>query len=114
MDPISNADRLALLLRQRLLDRSKTASASKAKGADPRAAARSEGPQALARLGGLDEKQLRRALIQTLLADQFGDRLMNDARFQQVVDRVSEALDDDPDSLALVNRVLADMRASGR
>ncbi len=68
------------------------------------------GLSALARFGELDDRQLKRMIIQQLLADQFRPTLVNDARFQQVVSRVTEAVDEEPASAALLNEVLADVR----
>lgn len=115
MDPISGADRLVLLLRQKLQERAK-AIGSKGAGAKGKAGATAApeaiGVQALAAVEGVDERQLRRAFIQTLLADQLGSTLVNDARFQQVVSRVTNAIDDDPEASQLLSRLLAEIRPS--
>lgn len=119
MDPISNVDRITLLLRQRLLDRAKAGSASKAGGASgaARSAEAQTGVSALtaaAALGALDDRQLGRSLIQSVLCTEFGDDLINDARFQQVVDRVTEALQADEGTSALLARAVADLRSHAR
>jgi hypothetical protein len=69
------------------------------------------GIRALASLDGVDERGMRRAFIQTLLADQFGQRLLNDAQFQQVVERVTDAIEADPATTRLLSRLLSDLRA---
>lgn len=56
-----------------------------------------------------DRKQTRRTVIQYLLADQFGDALINDARFQMVVDKVTEAISETPEGATLLDRVLVDL-----
>jgi hypothetical protein len=114
MEPISNADRLVLLLRQKLEERSKTAAArsgakAKANTAPPLEPA---GIRSLAALEGADERSLRRAVIQNLLADQFDPALINDAQFQQIVSRVTDAIDGDGNASKLLSRVVADLKTS--
>jgi hypothetical protein len=115
MDPISNTDRLVILLRQKLQERAKSASAGKSGGmakANSGAPAEPSGIQALAALDGVDERLLRRTLIQNLLADQLGPDLLNDAQFQQIVSRVTEAIEEDGDASQLLSRVVSDLRPS--
>jgi hypothetical protein len=98
MDPISNADRIVRLIRQRLEERTKAAITNKSQQAAS-VQAREHSASAiageLARAGAQDE-QLRRSLVEQLLADQFGPVLVNDARFQQIVDLVARAMTADP------------------
>ena len=115
MDPISNADRLVLLLRQRLLERSKAASRNATAG--PSAAKRSsslERLQALAAVESVDDRQLGRALIHSVLSEELGAELINEAKFQQVVDQVTETLRSEPTTSSLLSRVLGDLRAAAR
>ena len=70
--------------------------------------------QALAALGQVDDRQLKRALVQGALAESLGSGLVNDSSFQQMVDRVAETLDRDPDLGPLLARVVADLRATAR
>jgi hypothetical protein len=116
MDPISGADRLVLLLRQKLQERAKTigskGSSPKGKAGATEAPIQPRGVEALAATADVDERQLRRAFVQTLLADQLGAALVNDAKFQQVVSRVTDAIDDDPDTSRLLSRLLAEIRPS--
>lgn len=113
MEPVSNVDRLVLLLRQRLQERERLKAA-------PRTAGRTTGrtggltaAQALAAIGHIDERQFRRALIQGLLTDQFGHEMLNEARFQQVVDRVVSAIEGDAAGRELLDRISREMRARG-
>jgi hypothetical protein len=117
MDPISNVDQVVLLLRQRLAER--------ARGASPSAGAPAQRPvqpaapdvgglRALVGVEGVGDRQLKRALVQNLLAEQFGPDLINDARFQQVVDRVTETIEDEGDSASLLARVVRDLRDVAR
>jgi hypothetical protein len=111
MDPISNADRLVLLLRQRLEERAKSAPAARNAGKPSGDAP--IGPadvRALAAIDWTDERPLRRAIVQTLLADQLGPELVNDAQFQQIVSRVSETIEEDPQAAALLTRAISDLR----
>ena len=110
MEPISNVDRLVLLLRQRLQERSKAAAAPRKD--EHRQVGEPDTLKGLAAIDGLDERQLRRALIQNILADQFGAGLINDAKFQQVVDRVVETIDADGEASKLIAKVLVELRAS--
>jgi hypothetical protein len=114
MEPISNVDRLVLLLRQRLQDRDRLRAGDTAAG--HRTAKKSDAnglsaAQALAAAESIDERQLRRALIQDLLSDQFGERMLNEPRFQQVVDRVTTAIEADESGLALLRRISGELRA---
>lgn len=116
MDPISGTDRLVLLLRQKLQERAKTigskGAGAKGKAGGAQAPVEPRGVTALAAIADVDERQLRRAFVQTLLADQLGAALVNDAKFQQVVSRVTDAIDDDPDASRLLGRLLAELRPS--
>jgi hypothetical protein len=113
VDPISNADRLVRLLRQRLEER------SKAKSSDQTAATaqvRARGLDAtkvitgqFARAGGKDGT-LRRTLVEQLLADQFGSGLVNEPKFQQVVDRVTSAMEADPDIAQILGEVVLELK----
>lgn len=118
MDAISNVDRLVFLLRQRLQERSKTGAAARSGGAraagGERAATGLDNIHALAAVDGVDDRQLGRALIQNILADQLGPKLLNEAKFQQVVDRVVETLERDDGSAQLLTRLVGELRASAR
>lgn len=63
---------------------------------------------------GVDERQLRRTLVQGLLTDQFGDAMLNEPRFQQMVDRVVHAIEGDESGRALLDRMTAELRAVSR
>ena len=120
MHPISNVDRIVLILRQRLQERARASSAGRKEGRAPAgsggqgAANPMETVQALAAVEGVDDRQLKRALIQGVLAENLGKGLVNDASFQQMVDRVTETLDRDPELGPLMARVAADLRAAAR
>jgi hypothetical protein len=104
MTSISNVDRIMLILRQRLGDKAKTSG----KAANNPRAERIDGRAtvaALAAVEGVGDRQFRRTLVQTLLAEQLGNALLNDARFQEVVTQVSDALEEDEAGKALLDRL---------
>ena len=112
MDPISNSDRLVMLLRQKLEERAKAQRAGAKAKPGTLAPAEPSGVHALAALEGADERSLRRAIVQNLLADQIDPQLLNDAQFQQIVTRVTDAIEDDREASELMNRVLSDLRSA--
>lgn len=112
MDPISNIDRVVLLLRQRLQERAKLGSSKAARNEQDPGASGLDNVQALAAVDGVDDGQLGRALIQGILVEQFGSDVINDAKFQQVVDRVTETLASDEDGSQLMARVVGELRKS--
>lgn len=115
MDRISNADRVVALLRQRLMERAKSANA---RGATREVPTNNKGGleslQALAGIDGIDDRHLARALIQNLLVDELGPDLINDARFQQAVDRVVDTLEIEPTAARLLSRLVGDLRGAAR
>jgi len=70
--------------------------------------------QALAAVEGVDDRQLRRTLVQGLLTDQFGDALLNTPQFQQTIDRVVQALEGDDAGRVLLDRMTEELRAAAR
>jgi hypothetical protein len=111
MDPISQVDQLAMILRQRILEHSKTrADKRKPTGTEPKTSW-VVSLKALAAKEAISDHQLRRALVQNILADQFGHDMLNEMKFQQVVERVTEALEGDKGGTALLNRCVAELRA---
>lgn len=115
MDPISNVDRLVIILRQRLQERSKAGAAARGARESATGESRSAGLAnvvAMAGANAVDDAQLGRALIESILADQFGAGMLNEPRFQQVVDRVAIALEDSPGGSALLTRMIEEVRAA--
>ena len=115
MDPISNADRFVRLIRQRLEEKTKAKTTVRLGNLS---SVRAHGPEAISALagtfaqGGADDQQLRRSLVEQLLADQFGSALVNEARFQQIVDQVKQVMEDDPEIDSLIAQVIGKIRAS--
>jgi hypothetical protein len=113
MDPVSNANRIAMMLRARLQERAKASAAGRTSRPDAKGSSETTKKGAVRNaeaIGGLDDRRLKRALIEDILTDQFGTALVNDARFQQVVDQVTEAIDADADGAAILSRVVDDLR----
>lgn len=111
MDPIANANRIAMLLRQRLLERARTETQGKpSRATDRRMSARTGGVRSVESIEGLDDRRLKRALIESILADHFGSDLLNEAGFQDVVDRVTESIAADPEGAGLLNQAVSEIR----
>lgn len=115
MDPVSNADRVVRLLRERLERKTK-----------PRVGDKSSpntvnlGDHGTARVAtilgslarqGLDDRPLQRLLVEHLLTEQFGSQLVNNAKFQQIVDRVMGTIATDAGTMSLLNQALDQLRA---
>lgn len=115
MEPVSTVDRLVLLLRQRLEERDRTRkSTGPAARKTALTTAGKTAVQALAATEGVDDKQFRRAVIQGLLTDRLGTGMINDAAFQQVVDRVVSAIESDDQSRSLLDRLAEELKALAR
>ncbi len=116
MDPVSNIDGLVLLLRQRLQERQSAAQASKGerRRSGDRAPVGREAVRALAAIHGVDDRPVARALLQSILADQFGEELINEPEFQQVVDRVADTMTQDPSAARLLARMVTELRNQAR
>ena len=112
MDPISNVDRIVLLLQQKLKERDRTGRKTARERNSVSHSLRPSTIGALASIDGIDERQLRRTFIQTLLADQLGQELVNDAQFQQIVARVTDAIEEDEAASRLLSRVISDIRTA--
>jgi len=110
MTSISNVDRIMMILRQRLSDKNGVNSGSTANAVRSQGMSGRQTIASLAAAQGVDERQLRRTLVQSLLAEQLGSALLNDARFQEIVSQVCEALEQDQNSQALLGRVLSDLK----
>lgn len=117
MDPVSNANRIVTMLRARLQERAKANAAGRAARSESKGSgetAKKGAVRSADAIEGLDDRRLKRALIEDILTDQFGTALVNDARFQQVVDQVTEAIEADAGGAAIFARVAEDLRAGPR
>jgi hypothetical protein len=117
MDPVSNANRIAMMLRARLQERAKAGAGGRASKADTKGSGetvRKGAMRSAEAIEGLGDRRLKRALIEDILTDQFGTALVNDAQFQQVVDQVTDAIEADAEGAAIFSRVVDDLRAGSR
>ncbi len=109
MTSVGNVERLVAVLQARLVERSR----ERGRAAQSRRASATKDVHVIRELASsASDDQLKRALIQNLLADHFGRDLMNEARFQQVVGAVKDALQADEGGARLLDRVVADLRAA--
>jgi len=113
MDPVSNADRIAMLLRQRLEERARAGPATRGGRKDVAGTGNASGKSAVraaAAIEELDDRKLKRAIVENILADQFGSGLINEARFQQIVTQVADAIEADDQGAFVLGQVVADLR----
>ena len=118
MDPVTTANQAVILLRQRLLERARTVS-TKAKTSDTSTIYATDRDhavptQSLLQQDGMDERLLGKLLIESLLSNEFGAQLVNDAQFQQVVEKVMTALETDPATADMLQKSLNAVRAPQR
>lgn len=112
MDPVSNADRLVRLLRQKLELRNRAKRAQKTSegqtvrqsGLDQIRLVTGEVSQA-----GGEPRQLHRVVVEQLLSEKFGSDLVNEPRFQQIVDQVFAIISDDADMSGLLAGVTQEL-----
>ena len=55
---------------------------------------------------GLDDHETHRALVEYLLGAGFGDEMLNQAKFQQLVEQVTRTMESDPDLSRQMMQVL--------
>jgi len=109
MDPISNSSPFAILLRQRLAERAKLTAKNQA---ERRYGLGQVGQTPVSPLASLvaqkgpDDHETQRALVEQLLATEFGDQVLNEVRFQQIVEQVTRAMAGDPDLARQMAEVL--------
>jgi hypothetical protein len=115
MDPVSNADRVVRILREQLERKSKTRVDGKSKPGTvdlvERGNARVAATVGSIARQGLDESALQRLIVEHLLVEQFGSQLVNDAKFQQIVDCVMDMIITDKGTRALLHQALVQLRA---
>jgi hypothetical protein len=110
MDPISNADRLVRLLRQQLEQKAKAKKEKKSTVQQPVRQSDLDyvrGITGAAAKSGLDDRQMHRMVVEHLLGEQFGADMVNEPRFQNIVDKVVDIMVEDPTISNLLLRVSA-------
>ena len=115
MTSIHNVDQLVLLLREKLnaASRKRNGKSGKAGGVGAPVATARLGPvQKMLDSGDFTERSVRQALVQGILSEEFGDRIVNDVHFQQLVGSVIDIIDSDPAASALLQESLANLRGS--
>jgi len=105
MTRITNADHVLLLLRNHLERTQKERRKRTKAQTSEREKAQSSPLQRVERLAGADgmpESEIRKALISGLLAEEFGEAVINDPQFNQLVDDVLGIIERDADAGALL------------
>jgi hypothetical protein len=113
MIPVSNTDRLVRQIRQRLEERSSAGINVKAGSTDrvrPRGSAAVKAITSPIAKSGIEEEHLQRLIVEHLLVEQLGPKLANDAKFQQVIDQVTQSMTADISTKALMEEVLNQLR----
>jgi hypothetical protein len=111
MTGVGRVEHAIILLKDRLRQlgaRDRTASAG---AADAQRAGGGDALQPLrelVRLGQIDEQELRRAFVRTLLADALGEELVGSIEFQSVADQVARILEESEGGSELMTRALAE------
>lgn len=111
MTRITSSDQVLLLLRSHLdraqgNKRKKTAAA--ARGATT-ASTRLQRVQRMANDQALSNSEIRRSLLAGMLAEEFGDAVVNDSKFQQMVDDVLRVVEQDERGRTLLDRAVTQL-----
>lgn len=108
MDPVSRADRLAAILRQKLLERARAAQ----RAGEPRRPGDSAAVDQVGAPGRVEaegDRARRRSLIHAILSQELGPDLINDAEFQQLVERVFSAIEQDGAAARLLSSAVKEV-----
>jgi hypothetical protein len=118
MDAVSNINQVMLILRQKLQERARKGATSSTSKSAPslQDTTRSDDVDPMRRIAdlarddGLEDQQLARLFIESLLTREFGSALSNDAQFQQVIERVMQSLSSDTQLAAILNTAIIDIK----
>ena len=108
MTRVSNSDQVLALVRnqlQRLAKREPTDKKQAAKKAKQTPLTQHQRLQALLAVKKLNQREFTKGLIRGLLSDEIGDEFGNSARFQEVIERTSNMMDEDPETRALIKSI---------
>ncbi len=112
MTSIGRVEQAIILLKDRLRQLGEKAPANAAGGTSAQKAGASDPLQSLrtlVRSGSVDERELRRALVRTLLAESLGEELVGSLEFQSIADEVARILDQSEAGRALMKKALAEL-----
>jgi hypothetical protein len=124
MDPVSHLSRIVELLRRqapaaagKLGQKGKSAATGDSQAAADRPSVEQLERQISKRIRGLDsgktehKRRATRIFVESVLAWEFGDRVMSDPRFFALVDYVQTAMESDPSTDAEIRSMLDSMHA---
>jgi hypothetical protein len=94
-----------LLLRERLERTART------EASGPTTSAAQNRLAALAMLRDLPERSFRRAMLRGMMAERVGDTLASDPQFEEVIGRVLDLLEGNPETADLLARATAALRS---
>jgi hypothetical protein len=109
---IGRVDQAILLLKERLRrlgERKSKSVHGNAAAARPESESRLEPIRQLARQRDIGERDLRRAMVRTLLADALGEQLATSLEFEAITARVTTLLEDSEAGIDLLDRALAEL-----
>jgi hypothetical protein len=112
MTRVGNVDQVLLLIREQLQRSGRGRGASRAAlgaSAEP-ASGPIERMRALAMLDTLEERDLRRAVVHGLLADQLGEGVANAPELVAIIDRVIRTIEETPEGRALTDRAIGQLK----
>lgn len=113
MSSISQIDQAIILLRERLKQARKQASG--APSTPIRVQSLSAQPveqlRRLLSVEALPPRELRRALVRSLLTEALGEAVAHDLSFQSLSDRVATMLDEDEDTRRLIDEAMREISA---
>ena len=115
MSGVTTVDQALLLLRaelQRMAKTTKSAKPARSARADGTGATMVDRVRQLAAVRSLSDEEFGRALIANLLADEFGDGLVNDVRFQTLAGDVDRLIRDDANGRAVLDRAVRQLRVA--
>ncbi|HYD86001.1 MAG TPA: hypothetical protein VEA80_00860 [Vitreimonas sp.] len=116
MTRVSNTDQVLILLRAQLqrAERQRRREAGSASAGRTAGAGPLRRLQALVGEGALSDEDLPRALVTALLAEDFGAGLVNESKFQELVDQVGDLIERDATCSALLRACVAAIRSGAQ
>ncbi len=109
MTRIDNNQQLIAIVRQQL-ERASKAKIERTPKVAPSTSKEVTGAKRLSQLEGFNEDELSRALVESILTEEFGEGLINEAQFQQIVDKITKQLKSDGESAKLISDTLLELK----